>query len=170
MTGWHHDKANWKPKECKFCGATFVPHSGVHIYCSSNCRGRWRMNNVNDTTMQYQHISGNWARYFSRLCQPKNRKGVITPSDCEEILARQQGLCALTGEVLTCSLAKGVVAPTNASLDRVVAGGTYTASNVQLVCAVVNKWRGASVIDDYISWCRKVVEHADQKTQFPAGV
>jgi len=121
------------------------------------------MNNVNDTSMQYKLISGNWERYFSRLCQPKRRKGVITPTDCIAILEAQDGRCALTGELMTCKLERGVLTPTNASLDRVDAGGTYAPSNVQLVCTVVNQWRGSLPIPEYIAWCKKVVDYATEK-------
>lgn len=163
MAGWNHDNANWKPKNCKFCGGEFTPNSGVHIFCSDNCRSRWRMNNINDTAMQYRQISGNWRKYFVRLCQPKARKGVITPEDCVRILERQEGKCALTGETMTCKLEHGVLTPTNASLDRINAGGSYEPANVQLVCAVVNKWRGETSINEYIEWCRKVAAYASEK-------
>ena len=163
MAGWHHDSAQWAPKGCKFCGTIFTPNSGAHVFCSNNCRGRWRMHNINDTTTQYKLISGNWKRYFSRLCQPKHRKGVITSDDCLSILEAQGGRCALTGEPMTCKLERGVLTLTNASLDRIDAGGTYAPSNVQLVCAVVNQWRGNVPIPEYIAWCKKVVDYAIEK-------
>ena len=163
MAGWNHANAQWAPKGCKFCGATFTPNSGAHIFCKNNCRSRWRMNNVNDTEMQYRKISGNWKKYFVRLCQPVARKGVITAADCVEILERQGGKCALTGEIMTCKLERGTLTPTNASLDRINAGGSYEPINVQLVCTVVNKWRGETPINEYIEWCRKVVLYASEK-------
>jgi len=149
---------------------SFVPTSGAQTYCSPKCRSVWRSKTIWSTANQYRFINGNWNRYFTRLCQPKERRGFITPTDCIAILDRQQGHCALTGEVMTCRLERGVSTPTNASLDRIDAGGPYTPENVQLVCAVINRWRGDIPVPEYVGWCRKVVAHAEKAEELPARV
>lgn len=163
MAGWNHNNAHWTPKDCKFCGATFTPNSGAHTFCSDKCRARWRMHNVNDTEMQYRQISGNWDRYFSRLCQRKVRKGVISPQDCRRILDRQKGLCALSGETLTCQLKRGEATLTNASLDRIDPKGSYAPDNVQLICVVLNSFRNDTPLNEFVGWCKKVAAYAVQE-------
>ena len=163
MAGWHHDSANWKPKGCFSCGTSFTPKSGVHKYCSTRCKEK-AICGIENTSKQYTRISGRWDKYFTRLCNQKHRKGVISREDCLAILERQQSKCALSGELLTCTLQKGVKTPTNASLDRINPGLSYEPDNVQLVCAVLNSFRVDTSVEDFVRWCKKVAEHAE-KTQ-----
>jgi hypothetical protein len=76
------------------------------------------------------------------------------------LLATQGGKCALSGVELTCTLQRGVVSKTNVSIDRIDPKGAYTLDNVQLVCAVLNKFRIDTPLDEFIDWCRKVADHA----------
>lgn len=164
MAGWNHDNANWKPKTCPVCGAEFIPRSGVHKFCSEPCKGKWKYISGEMTTeSQYENISGNWRRYFSRLSAQKNRHG-LNADILELVLARQKGKCALTGLDLTCRLEKGVKCWTNASIDRIDAGGPYEEWNIHLVCAAVNQWRGAVPIHQFIDVCRRIAAN------FPEGV
>jgi hypothetical protein len=80
-----------------------------------------------------------------------------------ELLEKQEYKCALSGEVLTCNLEVGTRTKTNASLDRIQAGGEYTIDNVQFVCAVINQLRMNMSVEEFVEWCRKVVDHAVQK-------
>jgi len=66
----------------------------------------------------------------------------------------------LTGVELTCNLNKGMICETNASIDRILAGGNYEKNNVQLVCAAVNRLRTNMSVEEFIEWCRKVVTYA----------
>ena len=75
----------------------------------------------------------------------------------------QNGKCALSGEELTCLLTKGSICKTNASIDRIVAGGPYTKDNIQLVCRALNSWRGDTDLMEFIEWCRKVVQYQDEE-------
>ena len=161
MAGWNHDNASWNAKTCAYCAGSFTPKSGPHKYCSTRCKEK-AICGIENTPRQYTRISGRWDKYFTRLCNQKHRKGVITPEDCMAILKAQGGRCILSGEVLTCTLQKGVKTPTNASLDRIEAGKTYEPSNVQLVCTVLNVWRSDTSIAEYVDWCRKVAKHAEK--------
>ena len=162
--GWHHDNANWKPKTCPACKCEFTPKSGAHRFCSSKCRGKWKyMSGAASTSKQYLQISGNWRRYFSRLLHAGGkRREELTIDDLASLHEQQGGLCALTGVPLTCELEVGVHRQTNASIDRVEAGGAYSRDNVRLVCSAVNKWRGALPTADFVEWCRKVVTHSER--------
>lgn len=72
-------------------------------------------------------------------------------------LEKQNYKCALSGVELTCTLERGVVTLTNASIDRIQAGGPYTADNIQMVCKALNSWRADTAVPDFVKWCRAVV-------------
>lgn len=171
MAGWHHDSAAWKPKACVVCAAKFVPKSGANKFCSTACRGKWKyITGSVTTTAQYEKISGNWERYLSRLLYYGGRKrDRLTRKDLMRQLEKQNYRCALTGRVLTCVLARGVLCSTNASVDRVVAGGAYTPDNIQLVCRAVNMWRGNTPVTEFVDWCRAVVNYHDHTTPVERG-
>lgn len=80
-----------------------------------------------------------------------------------ELLEEQSGKCALTGIELTCKLEKGHISKTNASIDRLQAGGPYIKENVQLVCRAVNSWRGDTDLNEFIWWCKQVVLTQESK-------
>lgn len=159
MAGWHHENANWKPKACAVCGTAFAPRSGVHKFCSVECKGKWPyMTGVMSTASQYKSISGNWRRYYLRLLQASSRKqDGLTVDHLLALHDAQGGLCAISGLPMTCELIKGRICYTNASIDRIEAGGAYSPGNVQLVCRHVNSWRGIMPLDVFISVCRAVV-------------
>lgn len=145
-------------KECLVCQTLFHPNSGVHKFCTDSCRGKWKYMNGKVTTMkQYQHISGNWSRYFDRLLG-KGRRGVLSRQDLLDLLEKQKGLCALSGEPLTCTLEQGKRFRTNASIDRIDAGGTYAPHNIQLVCSILNGFRTDTPLNEFIEICKKVAE------------
>lgn len=161
MAGWHHDNAKWAPKACAVCGAEFTPRSGVHKFCSIPCKGKWQyITGRNRTENQYITISGSWERYCVRLLYSGGRKrDKLTRDILIQKLQAQDFKCALSGTPLTCNLAKGVVSATNASVDRIVAGGPYTEDNIQMVCRALNNWRADTSVAEFVEWCRKVVIH-----------
>jgi hypothetical protein len=111
-----------------------------------------------DVEYQYQKISGNWGRYFSRIINTKNRKDKLTVGDLEKLYEKQKGRCAISGEQLTCILIKGQRTWTNASLDRINPDIGYELDNIQLVCTAVNSFKNILKADEYITWCKKVVQ------------
>jgi hypothetical protein len=158
MAGWNHCNANWQPKSCLVCNAAFTPKSGCHKFCSSECKGKWQyITGRSSTENQYTAISGNWKRYFSRLVGKKYRKD-ITVDQLLELLESQNGKCALSGIDLTCQLEVGVKFKTNASIDRIEAGGPYIKDNVQLVCSALNSWRSDTNLQEFIWWCKQVAK------------
>ena len=168
MAGWHHENANWTPKACVVCTTEFVPKSGASRFCSAKCKGKWPyITGVMSTENQYRKISGNWRRYCARLLYYGGRKrDALTVQILLDKLATQDYKCALTGVALTCDLQNGVKNRTNASVDRIIAGGPYTEDNIQMVCKAVNMWRCDLPVADFIEWCRKVVAHHNVRTLF----
>jgi len=151
-------------KKCCVCGTNFVPVNNHQKYCSKKCsRFVYKTQGGGTTEGQYEKISGNWNRYFVRLCARSFNRGGLSPSTLIKILEKQNGKCALSGVELTCVLQKGIISKTNASIDRIDPKGEYTLENIQLVCAVINKFRIDTPLEEFKEWCRKVAEYAVHK-------
>ena len=148
-------------KNCKHCFGEFEPKNSKQVFCTPACKGKYKYVCGSVTTEgQYKQISGNWSRYLQRLliAGGVKRKGLIL-EDLLEILEEQEYRCALTGLPLTCQLEIGVNFKTNASVDRIEAGGPYIKDNIQLVCKAVNSFRRDLTIEEFKWWCRKVADH-----------
>ncbi len=156
--GWHH-KGAFKEKLCRVCNKPFTPFSGAHIFCSDECRSKWKYISGKETTAsQYAKISGNWRAYYNRLANGRGR--VLLPvSELLGMHDKQGGLCARTGVPMTCILEKNVQTWTNASIDRINPGGIYDRNNCQLVCRAVNLFRGNVPLGEFIEWCRRVADY-----------
>lgn len=153
-------KLNLKQKQCPVCGRWFKPRSGVAKFCSESCKGKWKYITGHTTTeSQYKTISGNWRKYLNRIVYRKRALHGLTTDDLLEVLERQNGRCALSGVELTCKLEKGTICKTNASVDRLVAGGSYSKDNVQLVCRAVNSFRTDLTVEDFVWWCKEVAKY-----------
>lgn len=150
---------------CAVCSGMFAQKNSRHKFCSSKCKGQWKYINKHVTTeYQYKKISGNWGRYMCRLMYYGGRKrDQLSKEIILAQLEKQNYKCALSGVELTCTLERGVVTPTNASIDRIQAGGSYAADNIQMVCKALNSWRSDTSVDDFVGWCRAVVNFQDQK-------
>lgn len=164
MSGWGRFH-NFKQKPCAVCETLFTPKSGVNKFCSTACKGKWKYITGSVTTAtQYAYISGNWTQYVSRLLYHGGRKRDRLDRDALlRVLERQSYKCALSGVPLTCKLESGTQCPTNASVDRIVAGGPYIEGNIQIVCRALNSWRNNVSVEDFIWWCRQVTNHNTPK-------
>lgn len=154
---------------CRCCGVEFQKISNNHVFCSQECKGLYKYKSGRVTTAtQYERLSASWDAYFARLVCQKGRKGQITTAQCLEILERQNYRCALSGVLLTKNMKRGTVCPSNASLDRIIAGGSYKPENVQLVCLAVNQWRNAQKLEHFIWWCKQVAAtQPEEKSECP---
>ncbi len=151
---------SYKTKNCLICSAPFNYTTERRKYCSDKCKGKVQyINGRSSTENQYLSISGNWKRYFQRLCCRSNKRENLSWDDCINILEKQQYKCALSGVELTCNLSLGTKCLTNASLDRIEAGGPYIKENVQIVCRALNCFRTNTNLQEFIWWCKKVTEH-----------
>ena len=146
-------------RSCPVCEELFHPKSRQQKYCSPKCKGKVKyLTGVASTEEQYKKISGDWEKYFLRLCTKKRRGDGLTPKLLMDLLHAQEYRCALSGEEMTCRLEKGKKFPTNASIDRIDAGGEYSRENIRLVCKAVNQWRGDLDTNEYIRFCHKVAQ------------
>lgn len=140
---------------CIVCGKEFITNHPKYLCCSAKC------GKINKANKKYIRLSGNWYLYFKHLLSKK--KGDLTAEQLVELLYKQNGRCALTGEELTCKKIRGVYIKTNASIDRIIVGGEYNIKNVQLVCRAVNSFRHSLTVKEFIQWCKKVVRYALRK-------
>ena len=104
--------------------------------------------------------SGDWSKFFGQRLGAARGRGELSRDMLIDLLKRQNYRCALSGVPLTCLLQKGTVTKTNASIDRINPKGGYVLENVQLVCAVINKFRVDLPVNEFVSWCRKVADYA----------
>lgn len=146
-------------KQCVQCGDSFLASGPAGMYCSMSCGQKYRYkNNMRTTEYQYSRASGNWKMYYTRRVNEKGRSSHLTVDDLLRIHEAQGGKCALTGVEMTCRLEKGNPCFTNASIDRIEAGGSYSPNNIQLVCVGINRLRGNLSQSEYIAWCIKVAD------------
>jgi hypothetical protein len=147
-------------KVCLICKEQFFMAKNQK-YCSPQCKGKVQyVNGSSSTENQYQKINGNWKKYSQRLLYfGGRRRDKLTWQIIFDKIKEQNYKCALSGVDLTCYLEKGKKIHTNASVDRIVAGGPYTKDNIQIVCSSLNKWRADQSIDDFVDWCKKVVDY-----------
>ena len=117
---------------------------------------------INKVNRRYERENGDWVAYFKHLLSKKTKTD-LTPRKLINILKKQKYKCALSGVPLTCSRTRGSVSMTNASIDRIFAGGVYNRRNVQLVCRAINSFRGDMTVDEFINWGKKVAYHAIRK-------
>ncbi len=137
---------------CKTCNKEFETLHPKYMCCSAQC------GKINKVLTRYVKENGNWNMYFKHLLSKK--KGTLTSLDLIKMLDEQDGKCALSGTKLTCIRVRGEVSKTNASIDRIFAGGVYNRRNIQLVCRAVNSFRGDMTVNEFINWSKKVTYHA----------
>lgn len=95
-----------------------------------------------------------WPSYFKDLIRYERRKQ-LTINDILELLEKQNYKCALSGIEMT--RVQGSLY--NPSIDRIIAGGSYSKDNIQLVCRCLNNWRSNTSIEDFVMLCKKVAEY-----------
>ena len=100
-----------------------------------------------------------WYNYFRRLLQNSaSQRKALSIEHLEKLLLRQKGACAISGVELTKITGQGVVS-TNASIDRIRAGGPYTLGNIRLVCNFVNGFKNNMPDKEFRWWCERIAEH-----------
>ena len=140
---------------CVVCSKEFKTRHPKYLCCSAQCGVTHKRNT------RYKRESGNWNLYFRHLLSKK--KTNVTAQDLVELLNKQKGKCALSGAKLTCEKVVGKYVKTNASIDRIIAGGEYNIENVQLVCRALNSFRHDLTVKEFIQWCKKVAKNGIYK-------
>jgi hypothetical protein len=127
-------------KECRLKTAKVTYHEGNKYYSSI-------LDKRSKTPRHY-------LSYI--LSKAKKRKDcTLTLDELDEMYHTQNGLCALTGRVMTYrSGEKNVM-----SIDRIDSTKTYTKDNVQLVCKEANILKWNLTKEELISLCKEVIAY-----------
>ena len=81
----------------------------------------------------------------------------FTQLDLEQLMRKQRGLCAYTGEPLVLHKSARQRAKGNTlSLDRIDSSKGYVRGNVQLVHKVINMMKSSMSHIDFLKWCSRV--------------
>ena len=90
----------------------------------------------------------------------------ITPEDIYALWYIQDGLCNLSGEVLTFSRGRKNIGglETNASIDRINPNKGYIKNNIQLVTKRVNLMKHTLTQDEYLSIIKAIYGKKIQKS------
>lgn len=87
----------------------------------------------------------------------------ITPKFIEELLKKQDFKCELTGDLLYFKNKSN----TNISIDRINSDKDYTVDNIQLVTKQANICKHILNNKEFLEFCNKVVNHANQQPSQP---
>lgn len=93
----------------------------------------------------------------------------ISSDDWIKQYERQNGLCAMTGIKMTWEYSAdgnsdfytAVKYPYNISPDRIDSNKGYTKDNLQFVCTRVNAMKNNMTIDQFVDFCKKIVEASE---------
>lgn len=115
--------------------------------------------------MMYQGCENLSGCYWSRLRKGASSRGLqfeITIEEAWNLFEKQNRKCAITGDTLTLErdYTKNRTTHTG-SLDRIDNSKGYTINNVQWVHKDVNIMHNKRTLKEFVSLCRKVVEHHD---------
>jgi hypothetical protein len=109
----------------------------------------------------HMEITGKYFCHLRTGAKIREIEFDITIEDCWELFVKQNGRCALTGVEL-----KHWVYDTNSSiidgdvsLDRIDSTKGYIKDNIQWVHKVINIMKSDLEENDFINWCRKVIDN-----------
>lgn len=126
-----------------------IKRKNKDVYCES-CRKE-----TDDPLIS--HI--NKILYECKYTKEKYKKDYNVNLTTDEIISlyhAQNHKCALTGVELT--FIKGG-SSTNLSIDRINPGEDYVISNIRLVCNTINYMRSNMTDDEFLNWCKLVVDY-----------
>ena len=152
-------------RTCRHCGEEksekdFYVHGGYAEHVCKSCRVALQNVNASDSRKQF------FQRAVSSLRHSRRKQGVVFEIDVDDLLLayeQQDGLCALSGVLMTTHRDGTGRRDTNASIDRVSSELPYVPNNVQLVCWAVNKMKSTLPQAEFWFWCENVSRWSNQK-------
>ena len=131
-------------------------------YCSKECGVSYRTKFVYRYKYTYSHRNKSPENFLKTLLTKKKRSDSLTVDVLLDLCEEQNWLCALSGEKLTFIAGQGKV-NTNASIDQIEPGKGYTKNNIQIVCRILNTMKYDSTYEEFINWCKKVIDNDNRK-------
>lgn len=144
-------------KSCKWCGLHFEA-TGKQKLCSSECSALLSSFSKTDEYSPFRDMLASAKRRSAKA----GKICTLTLQDVKNLWLKQDGCCAYTGEKLSLGGLRSVRrlrGYTTASLDRIDSVGSYTVENVQIVHVAINFMKHELSHDDFLLWCRKVVDN-----------
>jgi hypothetical protein len=118
----------------------------------------------------YGTITGEFFCFIRKSARSRGRliEFSITPEYLDYIFRYQGGRCAFTGLPLNIDtyVIRGQRKEVTGSVDRIDSDRGYVEGNIQFVHKLINVMKHTSTNDEFIHWCRLVVEHADNSLQY----
>ena len=151
----------YEEKSCNYCGKIFTPKTRVQKYCSRSCKSKF-ISRSHHWEYSVRNVSSSPRNYINSLLSHKHRRDYLDLEYMMGIYDAQNGKCALSGVTMTYQRGNGNV-PTNISIDRIDSNKGYIKGNVQLVCRIVNVMKNEWKQDDFIEFCKKIVEKSEEK-------
>lgn len=152
---------------CRNCEKYFENSSlsvKYQYYCSRDCAVKYRTNHHARYKTSSKIRSKTPERYLRSLIQKKKLRENLSYDYYITLYYKQQGLCALSGRVMTHQLHEGIV-PTNISIDRIDSSKGYVEGNIQLVCRQANMMKYTSSEQELLEWCKDVVKTLENKNR-----
>ena len=142
---------------CPWCGEEFVPRTCRQKFCCKVHGDYYRHKTVYGNKYTTKCRGKSPETFIAALLTHCNRKEFLSLDYVMGIYHAQKGRCALSGEWMTWEVGKGRVS-TNISIDRIDSSKGYVPGNIQLVCAIVNCMKNEYSQEEFIEFCKRVVE------------
>ena len=150
---------NEEKSENNFYKSKLVPSRNYREYSCKSCHYKRK-------TLSTYNQGENLNSYITRLTTKcKNRakaKLLVFELDKEYVLDlfnRQNHKCALSNIDMTYFVGGRGKVNTNISIDRINPKIGYTKENVQLVCCIINTMKNNSTMEDFIKYCKLVIDN-----------
>lgn len=139
---------------CKKCDKELVGRQ--RKFCCRDHQQSWNNKHKYGYKWQRAYRAMSPRNYLSQLRSYYNRRETLSLDFLEDLYNKQNGKCAISGEILTFTQGTGRC-PTNISIDRIDSKIGYDPYNIQLVCHKVNIMKAELSTENLKDWCRKIL-------------
>lgn len=151
-------------RKCKVCEQE-LPESRFSVnqgYRSNTCKScRTDQNNAIRNKSHKDYL----RQALTGLRSSRAKQGfefTLTLDDLLDIYVAQEGICALSGVLMTRHRDGSGERPTNCSIDRINPTRGYTRRNIQLVCWQVNKMKHGLMEPEFWWWIQNICRHSEE--------
>ncbi len=125
--------------------------------CMKAQKNQYYKNQVeNDLGLSSNRSAESWITKIIYKASKRNKLFEIDKEYVLDIYKKQNGRCALSGEILT--FHKNNLS-SNISIDRIDSLKGYVIGNIQLVCTHVNIMKWDKSTEELLTWCEKIISH-----------
>jgi len=134
-------------------------HDGLQTYCKK-CKNIFQKARLNT----FNGFIKNLFKDLKYNAKNRNIPVEITLEDIKELYEQQNHKCALTDKIMTYEAMERInnqhiINKWNISIDRIDSKKGYTKDNIQLICAIVNRYKMHLSQEELMTITKKLVEH-----------